>query len=292
MVPDAAALNQLGNDLKAQGRWGEAEEAYRRAVMVDPAWSAPWFNLGLLYKVLRRWEDSMVCGTKATELDPDDQGAWWNLGIAATALGNWRLARRAWRGCGIHVDDRDDPPALDYGPIPIRLSSEESGEVVWCDRIDPARAVIRSVPLPASEFHELDVVLHDGEPRGYRVLEGRNLPVFDAIELLERSDRETFAVRVAARAEDDVEALVGLAKSMGITVEDWTETVRPICRRCSEGIPHEEHDEPAPVPWSPQRRIGISARAAAEAEELLDRWAAGSSGRGVTDEDRGPTALR
>ena len=135
MGPDASTLNQLGNDLKAEGRWAEAEEAYRRAVMVAPSWAAPWFNLRLRYKILRRWEDSVVCGIQATELDPEDQGAWWNLGIAATALGNWRLARRAWRGCGIEVDEGDPPSArLRADPDPALPARIRRGRLVRSDR--------------------------------------------------------------------------------------------------------------------------------------------------------------
>jgi tetratricopeptide (TPR) repeat protein len=283
MAPDAAALNGLGNDLKDEGRWSEAEEAYRRAVMAAPEWPAPWFNLGLLYKLRRSWEDSLMCGLRATELAPDDQGAWWNLGIAATALGNWAIARRAWLGCGIAMPEGDGPPVMNLGPIPIRLDPDAAGEVVWCDRIDPARAVVRSVPLPGSRCHELDLVLHDGEPNGFRIRDGRRLPVFDALEVLERSDRQTLELRLAAPGAEDVRALARLADTMDMTVEDWTATVRPICRQCSEGVPHDEHDEAAAVPWSPLRHVGISARVRHEADELLTRWAGGAPGRRVIE---------
>ena len=286
MAPDAAALNGLGNDLKDEGRWPEAEEAYRRAVMAAPEWPAPWFNLGLLYKLRRRWEDSLLCGLRATELAPDDQGAWWNLGIAATALGNWALARRAWRSCGIAVPDGDGPPNMHLGPIPIRLDPDAAGEVVWCDRIDPARAVVRSIPLPASRCHELDVALHDGEPNGYRIRDGRRLPVFDALEILARSDRETVELRLAAPHEGDVRELARLAETMDMTVEDWTATVRPMCRRCSEGVPHSEHDEPAPATWSLLRHVGVSTRAGHRAGALLARWSAESPGRRVIEGPR------
>ena len=176
--------------------------------------------------------------------------------------------------------------AWHLGPIPIRLDPDAAGEVVWCDRIDPARAVVRSVPLPGSGCHELDVVLHDGEPNGYRVWDGRRLPVFDALEILVRSDRDTLELRLAAPREEDVRELARLAETMGMTVEDWTATVRPICRRCSEGVPHSEHDEPAPAPWSPLRHVGVSAGAGHRAGALLARWSAESPGRRVIEGPR------
>lgn len=85
---------------------------------------------------------------RAVELDSSDEAAWWNLGIAATALGEWREARTAWRACGIEIPEGDGPPDLDFGLVPVRLDPAGCGEVVWCRRIDPARAVIRNVPLP------------------------------------------------------------------------------------------------------------------------------------------------
>lgn len=280
MAPDAVGLNRLGNELKEEGRWEEAETAYRRAIMAAPDWPAPWFNLGLLFKLAHRWRDSAICSGHATELAPDDEGAWWNLGIAATALGDWALARRAWAGCGLEMPEGEGPPLLDYGPIPIRLDPDGAPEVVWCDRIDPARAIVRSVPLPESGVHERDLVLHDGEPRGYRIRMGRRLPVFDALELLERSDRSTFDTWVDAACDEDMLDLQRIAESMELVIEDWTATLRPVCRRCSEGVPHDVHDEPQP--WEPARRVGISARDRDEARRLLERWATEAPGRSAS----------
>ena len=42
---DPEDLNAIGNDLKDEGRYEEAEDAYRRAIHVAPDWFAPWFNL-------------------------------------------------------------------------------------------------------------------------------------------------------------------------------------------------------------------------------------------------------
>ncbi|HYO46049.1 MAG TPA: hypothetical protein VEY33_05115 [Gemmatimonadota bacterium] len=153
--------------------------------------------------------------------------------------------------------------------------------------VDPARAIVCSVPLPRSHCHELDVVLHDGEPNGYRIRDGRRLPVFDALEILERSNRETFEFQLEAAREEDVEALARLAESNDVTVEDWTATVRPLCRRCSEGVPHDEHDEHEPGPWVPLRQVGISSRARREADETLARWVAAAPGRRVVDNFEG-----
>ena len=148
-------------------RSGQSEEAireYERACQLDPSWHSPAYNLGLLYKYAGDWQRSLECNARATELAPDEEASWWNLGIAATALGRWDVARAAWRGAGIDIPDGTGPIDCSCGVAPIRLNPDATGEVVWADRIDPARAVLRSIPLTESGFRYGDVVLNDGAP--------------------------------------------------------------------------------------------------------------------------------
>jgi tetratricopeptide (TPR) repeat protein len=145
--PKAVRLNDRGRELEDQGWLSEAEEAYRAAAEAGPGWSVPWFNLGLMHKYGGNWEVSFECNQRASTLSPQDEGAWWNLGIAATALGRWEVARHAWKKCGIRVPPGDGPLAMELGHVPIRLKQDE---VLWSRRIDPARAVLISVPLPGS----------------------------------------------------------------------------------------------------------------------------------------------
>ncbi|HER19593.1 MAG TPA: tetratricopeptide repeat protein, partial [Chromatiales bacterium] len=44
MSATAGSLVELGNELTEEGRWTEAAEAYRRAAVLDPNWSVPWYN--------------------------------------------------------------------------------------------------------------------------------------------------------------------------------------------------------------------------------------------------------
>lgn len=279
MSTSAESLNALGIDLKEQGRHRDAEQAYQAATEADPSWSVPWYNLGLLYKESGRWPESVRCNRRAVELDPEDGAAWWNLGIAATALADWAAAREAWQQCGINLPAGADEPRLNFGPVPIRLNPNSDGEVVWCDRIDPARAIIRNIPLPTSGFREGDLLLHDGAPNGHRMWNGREYPVFDALQLLLPSTRNTFEVSVLAPGQDAVAILEDLADGAGIPMEDW-ETINWICKQCSEGTPHAEHDR-TPGPWQTERRMGFSAESEAELRQLLERWTAAVPGARV-----------
>jgi hypothetical protein len=203
------------------------------------------------------------------ELDAADQPAFWNLGIAATAIGDWETARRAWRGYGLQIPEGTGPISMDLGLTPIRLCPDNQGEVVWCHRSDPARARIESVPLAESGYGWRDVVLHDGEPRGYRFLQGDEVPVFDALQRLEASAYDTFEVILEGASPESAAALCQHLAEAGFGAEEWSSSVRLICRKCSEGRPHAQHDGAA---LSNSHRLGVAAPSAEDLEGTLTEW--------------------
>jgi hypothetical protein len=87
------------------------------------------------------------------------------LGIAATALNNWPEARRAWNGYGLKLPAGEGPIEADLGLTPIRLNPTGGRRSRLVQRIDPARAIIDSVPFPDSGHRHGDLLLHDGEPK-------------------------------------------------------------------------------------------------------------------------------
>lgn len=277
---EAVRLNSLGNELSDEGRVADAEGAYRAAAEAAPDWSVPWYNLGLLCKYQLRWQECLEYNRKATRLQPDDQGAWWNLGIAATAVGAWTEARRAWSVCGIELPPGDDAPEADFGLTPIRLDPDGNGEVVWAHRIDPARARLASIPLPASEYRWNDLVLHDGAAEGFRVLHGQEVPVFNALQRLATSGSRTFVVQLGTSDPDIVEALSDIAYEHGGAAEDWGTTTNILCRECSLGLPHEHADESS-VPAHPH--CGVAARDRQHCDAILRAWMDSTPGADVVD---------
>ena len=252
---------------------------YRLSARLAPNWSVPWYNRGLLAKFDRRWADSLSHNARAAELNPDDPATWWNLGIAATALADWDCARRAWRHHGVELPTCEGRPDMDLGPVPIRISPQANAEVVWCRRLDPARALILSVPLPESgrAFH--DVVLHDGEPKGSRILSGRALSVFNELQLLEASKFRTYVLEVVAPSRADVSALEAAAAESALSADDWS-ALEILCIACSEGTPH-EHIDPPDSEWKPERRIGVAATTRNVVSALAQNWANASPDRQV-----------
>jgi hypothetical protein len=259
--------------MAAQDR-GDLQRAialYDKATSSDPSWSVPWYNLGLLYKNRREWKASLRCNQEAVRRDSSNEAAWWNMGIAATALSDWVEARRAWSGYGIELPSGTGEIRSDFGYTPIRINPEGDGEVVWTQRIDPARAFVRSVPLPESGRRRGDLLLHDGAPNGSRMYRGREVSVFDEIEVLAASPLGTFEATVTVESVEDLVALEKTFAEGGAGAEDWS-SIRYICQRCSEGGPHEVHDR-GEAHAAGERRIGIAAPSERIANELLLAWA-------------------
>jgi hypothetical protein len=258
---------------KAQSLDDEAALAmYREALVLDPHRPATHYNIGLIYKYQGKWQESLWHNEQAAALRPNDEATNWNLAIAATALRDWRTARDAWRSLGIDIDSRDGPIECDFGMTPVRLNPESAGEVVWARRVDPVRARIANVPYPASGFRGGDLVLHDGAATGYREIDGREYPVFNVLELFESSRLNTYEAEVVVGRPDDIETLISALEVAGILHEDWTVSVRILCKQCSEGRPHEHHDQELKRELSDRHVLGIASADQLQVDEVFQKW--------------------
>jgi hypothetical protein len=274
---EAELANARALELREKGHLQEAIELYERAVGLAPRWSTPLYNLGLLFKYERKWAESLEYNRRATVLDSKNAAAWWNLGIAATALGRWDIARSAWQAFGIEIPPGEGPVDFPCGIGPIRLNPKGDAEVVWARRIDPARAVLESIPFPESKYRWNDLVLNDGAPVGYRTYRGDEVPVFDALDLVRPSPFGTYVARVELppkRHGKLVARLAEIAIEKGACAEDWSTSVRILCRACSEGRPHASHDTEAKPPET-THVIGIAARSRKHATSVLFAWESG-----------------
>ena len=280
MIKREKAQDIVGRALKLQkkGHLQEAIALYRQAAALLPGWSTPLYNLGLLFKNERKWAEALEYNRQATNIDRKNEAAWWNLGIAATALGDWQTARAAWRGYGIDLPDGTGPIDLPCGFCPIRLNPNGEAEVVWAHRLDPARASLASIPFPESEHRWKDIVLNDGAPTGYRKYAGKEVPVFNALDLLEKSPFGTYVARVQMPSKREyTEGLAEIAADKDGMAEDWSTSVRILCKACSEGRPHKAHDTEK-APKSGVHIIGIAARDRRHAKTILDTWKSGREG--------------
>jgi hypothetical protein len=260
---------------------------YLESLALDRDRPGALYNVGLIYKYRREWKESLRYNRLAAELRPDDEATNWNLGIAATALREWRIAREAWRRVGIKVEEGDAPIAGKFGYTPVRLNGFEEtaaqSEVVWAHRLSPVTARISNIPTPEAGFRYGDVVLHDGAATGTRFYApGDERPVFNVFELFEPSDFATFDVALVSPDGEAIEALASACETATIEFEDWTQSIRQLCKACSEGRAHDQHDHSLESnEWQERRRVGMAARDAAEVLAILEHWSGQGVGRRV-----------
>jgi tetratricopeptide (TPR) repeat protein len=278
--PEAVQANDAGVELADQRSYHAALPHYERAIPLAPTWYAPHLNLGIACKHTGDWARSLAASVRALELDEAraGSGAYWNAGVAATALGDWARARWAWSKVGVPVPPGEGPIDLNIGATPIRVSPQENPEVVWCHRIDPARARIESIPMPESLRRYGDLLLHDGEPRGKRRYRERELSVFDELALLERSPFRTYALELSAPSESHLEELYQTVSGQSdAALEDWTASLEILCAQCSAGVPHSHRERPDPA-WQPERRMAV-ATTDERVFSLIVAWARGDRRR-------------
>jgi tetratricopeptide (TPR) repeat protein len=274
----AGWFNDLGRRADDSGLSGLAARLYSLASRLDPKWSVPWYNLGLMSKYLGRWTESLSYNEQAAALAGDDEATWWNLGISATALRDWKTARRAWQEVGIELPESQGELAWTPVPACVRIDRQNSAEVVWGERIDPARIVVLNIPLPKSRHRFRDIVLHDGVANGNRMLDGVEIPVFDELELWQRSRFGTYQASIDVLSETEESMLKSMCNEQGIGIEDWS-TVRYICAECSRGNPgpHE-----CKATNAPQKIYAFASESREGLQSVLEEWIAKTDGAGYS----------
>jgi hypothetical protein len=66
--------------------------------------------------------------------------------------------------------------------------------------------------------------------------------------------------------------LINQLENNKIEFEDWTSSIRILCKQCSEGIPHKKHDKKLENYWQCRRKIGFTATNIECIENILEKW--------------------
>jgi len=284
----ATNLHNAGVECSETGNEEGAIANYNKALALDPKRGDTLYNLGLIYKYRGAWLDSFHFNARAREFQPSDQATLWNLAIAATALRDWAVARDVWRTLDILKDPGEGPIDEDFDSMPVRVNANGAAnravEVVWSKGLCPVRSRILNIPTGATGFRHGDIVLHDGAPEGYRLnSHGQERPVFNVLELFKPSRFSTYEASVEIESPEGMQELERLCESAGIEIEDWTASLKNLCRACSEGRPHDGHEThlQEPPAWIGERRVGFAALSTASLNGVFEMWAA-RRGRSVS----------
>ncbi|MCH5676234.1 tetratricopeptide repeat protein [Streptomyces gilvus] len=266
-------IKQAREAWKAE-EWLRSAELYERVLahFPDAGPSAVWwYDAALAHKFLRNWAKAYELGREAAARAPRGEGdpAYWNLGIAATIQRDWATARAAWAGFGIELPDGEGEIVGRFGNACVRLDTGGRREVVWIERLCPTRGRVVNVPVTGGRRYG-EIVVHDGEPKGERIVDGVTYPVFDELLLFEASDLPTLEVTVAAAETEDLTALLTLFVDHHYGAEPAS-GVRMLCSCCSEGTHHQERTVSTGA-----QQVSLAAPEA-EARRLLEQWAAGTA---------------
>ena len=96
--PDnAIAWGALGEAYTGTSQYGEAIEAYHRALEIDPREALAWYVLGVAYGNARRYAEAIEACRQALEIDPQHAEPWYVLGDAYVFSGRYTDAIKACR---------------------------------------------------------------------------------------------------------------------------------------------------------------------------------------------------
>ena len=202
-----------------------AIKLFKRLTKLAPQWPQPFIQLSTIYKYRKEWKPALHYTKKVVALDPSFRTGWWNMGIAATALKKWRIAKRVWTKFGLSPEISPHP-----NPIGIKLEYNKHFEILWAKAINPAKAIINSIPHPASDRRFRDVVLYDESPSGYNVVRNKKHLVFDELGLLKRSRFKTFSALVYACDQKSLHLLEQLCIASKLGFENWSNTSRNLSK--------------------------------------------------------------
>jgi tetratricopeptide (TPR) repeat protein len=105
-MEESVAMVQTGNDLMAQGRYGDALIAFDSAIEEDPYSSLAWNGRGIALLKMGAVKGAPEAFKKAVEIDPYYVTAWDNLGDSYTYLGNFSEAINAYdRAVAVNPND-------------------------------------------------------------------------------------------------------------------------------------------------------------------------------------------
>ena len=75
------AWNNCGVVLAGLGRYEDALEAYDKAIEINPAYAKAWNNKGAALDSSVRFQEALKAYGRAIELSPNDQKAWVNMAM-------------------------------------------------------------------------------------------------------------------------------------------------------------------------------------------------------------------
>jgi len=251
-----------------------AVKIYKKLIKLAPDWHLPYQYLTSIYKYHNDWKAAFYYGQRAIENGADKEDMWRNFAIAATALKKWQVARSAWNKVGFQLKEATKAPEFDMGLIPVRLRYDNFQEIVWAKQIDPARAIIESIPDPVSDRSYGDLILIDFKVTGYRVIKGKRVPVYDELELIKRSHYRTFLVFLYDAQQNEADLLDRLCWNEDLGFDNWSHLNELQLNKNLTRLPEYYNEDLDFDLYGEDMRIAVAAENPADIEKVMQAWGA------------------
>jgi tetratricopeptide (TPR) repeat protein len=139
--------NNLGALLEETGNKEGAEQAYRKAVDVEPTYATAWYNLGVLLNETGRKKEAEEAYCKTVEVDKEHAMAFNNLGVLLESTDRKEQAESSYRRA-IEIDPKLAYAWSNLGTLLRRDGREEEGEAA-------CRKAVETDPVNAEWHNDL-----------------------------------------------------------------------------------------------------------------------------------------
>ncbi len=133
--------NDMGLEHKDAGRYGDAEEAFGRAISINPRNVEAHNNLGRIYFKTKQYEKAIESFKRAIELKPDAIGTYNNLAESYAKLERFDEAIQTFRDA-LEIKPDDTQTRFGLGIVYLMKGDRESAleEYKVLRRLDKQRA--------------------------------------------------------------------------------------------------------------------------------------------------------
>lgn len=138
---DGAAWFSLGVAYWQSGQTGQAIDAYRQGLSINPEYAGVWYNLGFVYWKSGQTGQAIDAYLQALRIDPEYADAWNNLGVVYGQSGQTSQAIEAFRQA-LRIDPEKGKAWFGLGEV-YRKSGQTSQAIEAFRqglRIDPENA--------------------------------------------------------------------------------------------------------------------------------------------------------
>jgi predicted O-linked N-acetylglucosamine transferase (SPINDLY family) len=203
----AAAHNDLGNALFALGKMDDAASSFREALRLDPKLALAWNNLANALAAQGKLDDILECYQRAVAADPDNAQALGGLVHVSQQMCRWeeleemscRAIAAAERTAAGHGADFMPPFTFLVLPTPTSAQQQLQCACGWVQQRFQAamkqRTSLSGFPRQRSR-HQIKLGYLSADFHAHAT-------AYLIAELLEKHDRERFAVAAYSHGPDD-----------------------------------------------------------------------------------------